>query len=196
MRPSEIPQSYTTGTLAGAGTFYCESCGFTVALHERDQIPDCPHCHGGRFKRASMFGGTVAEPVGTHQVESPAWLPEVRAELEPHGYHVAWQEGERIRSISIEDEITRVGRSLAAEIRFDDPTVSRRHAILHRHDRGVRILDDRSLNGVFVNGERVHEHELRDGDEVVIGRFRLYFISFATRFMSASPGSGSRSSPA
>ena len=52
-------------------------------------------------------------------------------------------------------EWTRIGRSLAADVRFDDPTVSRRHALIVRQPDGVRLLDDRSLNGVFVNGARV-----------------------------------------
>ena len=169
--------SYNAGTLAGAGSFYCETCGFAVALHERDQIPACPHCNGSAFKRASIFGGATAEPVGTHRVhEPPAWLPDARAEMDDSDA-LAYSEGDQQRTVPVEDEFLRVGRSLAADVRFDDPTVSRRHAILHRHDRGVRILDDRSLNGVFVNGERVHSHELADGDEIVIGRFRLYFIS-------------------
>src|SRR5260370_28962143 len=74
-------------------------------------------------------------------------------------------------------EWTRVGRSLAADIRFDDPTVSRRHALIVRQPDGLRVLDDRSLNGVFVNGERVEWSALADGDEVVIGRHRLYFLA-------------------
>ena len=173
----EAIQSYDAGTLAGAGSFYCETCGFAVALHERDQIPACPHCNGSSFKRASLFGGAIAEPVGTHHVEQPpSWLPDLRGELD-EGDHVVYEEGDGPTTIRVEDEFLRVGRSLAADVRFDDPTVSRRHAILHRHERGVRILDDRSLNGVFVNGERVHSHELADGDEIVIGRFRLYFLS-------------------
>ena len=169
--------SFSAGTLAGAGSFYCETCGFAVALHERDQIPACPHCNGSAFKRASIFGGATAEPVGSHRVhEPPSWLPDVRAEIDDTEA-LAYSEGERQLTVAVEEEFLRIGRSLAADVRFDDPTVSRRHAILHRHDRGVRILDDRSLNGVFVNGERVHSHELVDGDEIVIGRFRLYFLS-------------------
>jgi pSer/pThr/pTyr-binding forkhead associated (FHA) protein len=69
-----------------------------------------------------------------------------------------------------------VGRSLAADIRFDDPTVSRRHALIVRQADGVRVLDDRSLNGVFVNGERVEWSPLRDGDEILVGRYRLSFV--------------------
>jgi pSer/pThr/pTyr-binding forkhead associated (FHA) protein len=44
----------------------------------------------------------------------------------------------------------------------------------------VRVLDDRSLNGVFVNGERVEWRVLHDGDEIVVGRYRLQFLEAAT----------------
>ena len=70
----------------------------------------------------------------------------------------------------------RIGRSLSAELRFEDPTVSRRHAVLLVEDDGVRVLDDRSLNGVFVNGERTVSQTLADGDEIVIGRYRLRYF--------------------
>ena len=62
-------------------------------------------------------------------------------------------------------------------MRFDDPTVSRRHALIVRQPDGVRVLDDRSLNGVFVNGERVEWRALADGDEILVGRYRLHFLS-------------------
>ena len=78
--------------------------------------------------------------------------------------------------IALEREWTRIGRSLAADIRFDDPTVSRRHALIVRQPDGLRVLDDRSLNGVFVNGERVEWSTLADGDEIVIGRHHLHFV--------------------
>jgi pSer/pThr/pTyr-binding forkhead associated (FHA) protein len=72
---------------------------------------------------------------------------------------------------------TRIGRSLSAHIRFDDPTVSRRHALVYCDTDGTRVLDDRSLNGVFLNGDRVELAELEDGDEIDIGRFRVFFVS-------------------
>ncbi len=77
---------------------------------------------------------------------------------------------------ALQREWTRIGRSLAADIRFDDPTVSRRHALIVRQPDGLRVLDDRSLNGVFVNGERVEWSTLADGDEIVIGRHHLHFV--------------------
>jgi hypothetical protein len=174
----EAMETYTAGTLAGAGSFHCETCGFAISLHEMDQVPACPHCHGERFHRASLFGETqvVQQPVGPHEVQRPEWLEETRAELEPDEDYLAWETDSGVRVVAIPEGWTRVGRSLAAHIRFDDPTVSRRHALLHREDGPVRLLDDRSLNGVVVNGERMEWRELEDGDEVVIGRFRLYFL--------------------
>ena len=79
-------------------------------------------------------------------------------------------------AFALHREWTRIGRSLAADIRFDDPTVSRRHALIVRQPDGLRVLDDRSLNGVFVNGERVEWSTLADGDEIVIGRHHLHFV--------------------
>ena len=180
--------AFTAGTLAGAGSFRCESCGFAIALHERDEIPSCPHCRGGRFRRASIFeDNTELEPIGSHEVETPDWLEGARGALVSEGDYLAYEDDERIRVVALQDGWTRVGRSLAAHVRFDDPTVSRRHALIHLEGDGARVLDDRSLNGVFLNGERVDWHELEDGDEIVIGRFRLYFISLPGESLSGAP---------
>ena len=169
--------SFSMGTLAGAGCFNCEECGFAVALHEMDEVPECPHCGGKEFKRGSIFGEmAVREPIGQHEVEHPDWLEEARAALEADGEYVAYEEDGRLRVVALKDGWTRIGRSLSADIRFDDPTVSRRHAMVHRGDGATRILDDRSLNGVFVRGERVDMQTLYDGDEVTIGRFDLYLM--------------------
>jgi pSer/pThr/pTyr-binding forkhead associated (FHA) protein len=91
--------------------------------------------------------------------------------------------------VSLTREWTRIGRSLAADIRFDDPTVSRRHALIVRQADGVRLLDDRSLNGVFVNGARVDGKALRNGDEIVVGRYRLLFVSLPAGGATVAPGS-------
>jgi pSer/pThr/pTyr-binding forkhead associated (FHA) protein len=110
-------------------------------------------------------------------VESPDWLAEAREAVEREGDYLAFDEDGQLRVIGLEGGWTRIGRSLAADIRFDDPTVSRRHAMVHRAEGVTRVLDDRSLNGVFVNGDRVDMRTLSDGDELTIGRFRLYFLS-------------------
>ena len=170
-------ETFEAGTLAGAGCFRCEECGFAVALHERDEVPECPHCGGSEFKRSSIFGALnpSQEPLETHPPGHPAWLAEARSALE-QGPYIAFDD-DGLQVVSLREGWTRIGRSLSADIRFDDPTVSRRHAMVHRDSGTVRILDDRSLNGVFVNGDEVEMRELRDGDELTIGRFSLYFLN-------------------
>ena len=171
-------QAFKPGTLAGAGSFRCDVCGFAVALHELDEIPTCPHCGGGRFKRSSIFGDHAeAEPWGGGRPEHPDWLDDVRSALVSEGDYLAYRDEERVRVVPLQEGWTRVGRSMAAHVQFDDPTISRRHALIVRGPDGVRVLDDRSLNGVFVNGARVEWRTLADGDEIVVGRYRLHFLA-------------------
>ncbi len=170
-------ETYLTGTLAGAGSFRCRTCGYAVALNALDEVPRCPGCGNERFARASMFDtGAADDAPSLAGEESGEWVDTVRDELREPGHYLAYRDGDRVSVMPLVSDLIRIGRSLTADIRFDDPTVSRRHAIVVREPGGVRILDDRSLNGVFLNGERVEWGPLSDGDEVVIGRHRLLFI--------------------
>lgn len=181
-------EAFNTGTLAGAGSFRCDSCGFAVALQERDAVPECPECGNESFRRSSLFGDSIRGPMH-HDVEGPPeWLEEAREALVREGDYLAFEDDERVRVFPLQDGWTRIGRSLSAHVRFDDPTVSRRHALLYRDDDGARVLDDRSLNGVFRNGERVELAELEDGDEISIGRFTLFFVSLVRERESATTG--------
>jgi len=171
-------EAFNAGTLAGAGSFSCEACGFGIALHELDEVPTCPDCGGETFTRASLFASGQA-PVAPAVDGPPDWLEEARDALVSDGDYLAYEDDDRVRVLPLQDGWTRVGRSLSAHVRFDDPTVSRRHALLYRDDTGARILDDRSLNGVFRNGARVDHAELNDGDEIALGRYRLYFVSLS-----------------
>jgi hypothetical protein len=170
-------RTFEAGTLAGAGSFHCEECGFAVALHERDQVPECPSCGGASFRRASLFGETDASISPAPESGDVEWLQEARDALVSDGDYLAFDTGERVQVLPLQDGWTRVGRSLSAHVRLDDPTVSRRHALVYRDEDGAKVLDDRSLNGVFLNGERVDLSELEDGDAVAVGRFTLHFIS-------------------
>jgi predicted nucleic acid-binding Zn-ribbon protein len=116
--------------------------------------------------------------------DSDARLQQARDRLQEPGEYLLYEEGGALKTVALTREWTRVGRSLAADVRFDDPTVSRRHALIVRQADGVRVLDDRSLNGVFVNGERIDrsgvgQQALRDGDEIVVGRYRLRFVNIS-----------------
>src|SRR3954453_8249637 len=82
-------EAFTAGTLAGAGSFRCESCGFAVALHELDEVPGCPQCGGRKFKRASVVMArqqdhTTELDQVPHVVE-PDWLSEAREALVANG---------------------------------------------------------------------------------------------------------------
>lgn len=72
------------------------------------------------------------------------------------------------------DEVT-VGRSQDASIFLDDVTVSRRHAELRKRDGDWSVVDNRSLNGTYVNRSRIDEHVLSNGDELQIGKYRFIF---------------------
>ena len=73
-------------------------------------------------------------------------------------------------------DVARAGRSLVGAAPPDDTTVSRRHALIVRRGDETVVLDDRSRNGVFVNGERTAEAVLRDGDLIQLGRVRMRFV--------------------
>jgi pSer/pThr/pTyr-binding forkhead associated (FHA) protein len=137
-----------------------------------------------------MFGQT-AEAAPLQNPDDPEWLAEARDALVAGGDYLAFEDDTRVQVVPLQDGWTRIGRSLSAHVRFDDPTVSRRHALLYRDDGGARVLDDRSLNGVFKNGERVELGELEDGDALSIGRFSVYFISLAGEEARDPEGVGS-----
>lgn len=90
----------------------------------------------------------------------------------PRGRYLLDDAGE---AFALADAVTHIGRGMSNGVRLDDHTVSARHAIVVARPTGVRILDDRSTNGTIVNGRRVDEAELQDGDVVVLGRVVLTY---------------------
>jgi hypothetical protein len=170
--------------MPGAGTFFCLGCGSQVSLQEEDKLPHCTRCRGTSFRRDSIFepmqdhGGTTLElPLPTSETP-PEWLEDAREALPGSGRFLASNTDERgIELFEVAIGWTRIGRSVAADIRLDHPSVSRRHAlIVSEPGEQPRILDDRSLNGVLLNGEKVEWGRLSDGDELVIGRYRLFLL--------------------
>jgi pSer/pThr/pTyr-binding forkhead associated (FHA) protein len=117
----------------------------------------------------------------TRPAAKPAdWLEEVKESISEPGKYLAMFADGRTRVIELSDGWSRIGRSRSADIRLDDPTVSRRHAVVVRTPEGdLRVLDDRSMNGILVNGEAVDWSPLADGDELQIGRYTLNVIESA-----------------
>jgi len=179
-------ESLASGAVTGTGSFRCEVCGYVVTMTTNEVLPQCPGCDGASFTRTSLFGTTLArftrETPSESESESESesderdvMIESALAEIDELGRYLIFHDSDAVRTMALNAGSMRIGRSLSADLRFEDPTVSRRHAVLVGEPDGVRVLDDRSLNGVFVNGERVSSQVLHDGDEILIGRYRLYF---------------------
>jgi pSer/pThr/pTyr-binding forkhead associated (FHA) protein len=91
------------------------------------------------------------------------------------GRYLAIEDGDVTRLVALTRRVTHVGRGFSADLRLEDQSVSRRHALIVDDEDGVRILDDRSANGTFVNGVRVTDAPLHDRDVVQVGRVALVF---------------------
>jgi DNA-directed RNA polymerase subunit RPC12/RpoP len=180
---SPAGEGFTAGTMPGEGTYFCLVCGTQLALRETDELPQCSYCGATRFRRDSIFssrqehGSPTAEFALATKREPPAWLEEAREALTEPGYHLALLDGGGVRTYWLGAGWTRVGRCETADVCLDHPSVSRRHAMIATDgERAPRILDDRSLNGLLVNGRRVDYAELKAGDELSVGRYRLYLL--------------------
>ena len=92
--------------------------------------------------------------------------PESREEL------VIVHDGQRT---PIEAAVVQIGRAPSCDIVLDDRNVSRRHAEIRRRGPVVVLIDLDSTNGTIVNGRRVREHPLADGDRITLGNSRLTF---------------------
>jgi pSer/pThr/pTyr-binding forkhead associated (FHA) protein len=91
------------------------------------------------------------------------------------GRYFAIPDGDEVVVLPL-GRLTRIGRRTTADIVLDDNSVSRRHALVLDRGGTPVIADDRSLNGVYVNGRRVREARLHHGDEVQIGARVMRFL--------------------
>ena len=160
------------------GSLVCVECSYALTLLADDTLPHCPACGGRSFRRAAMFEQTTlgADAIAVAESE-PVAVAAARRRLAGAGPHLVWEADGDVRMRPLEPGWAKIGRSGAADLPLDDPTVSRRHALIVRTEAGeLRALDDRSLNGLFVNGERVEWAPLSDGDELEIGCYRIYVI--------------------
>ena len=79
----------------------------------------------------------------------------------------------------LDKDLTTAGRHPESDIFLDDVTVSRRHAEFVREETGFVVRDVGSLNGTYLNRERIEQATLSNGDEVQIGKFRLVYLTSA-----------------
>jgi len=72
--------------------------------------------------------------------------------------------------------VTTIGRHPDSDVFLDDVTVSRRHSEIHRTGDGLEIIDAGSLNGTYVNGERIERSILREADQLQVGKYKLVVV--------------------
>lgn len=144
--------------------------------HERDNTGDG---YGTGGVKASETTSINLTPVRHEPTITPKLSVEERAAVEalPYGSallvaHSGPNMGARFL---LDSDITTAGRHPDADIFLDDVTVSRRHVEFRRTPRSFEVVDTGSLNGTYVNNDRVDSVELKSGDEVQIGKFRLTF---------------------
>jgi hypothetical protein len=144
-----------------AGSNFCSSCGHVLghASEEPTTITFQP-----------IDAGDLTE-------EQSVVLPDL-----PDGSGLLWvKRGPNAGSkFVLERDVTLAGRHPDSEIFLDDITVSRRHAEFTRTDAGYVVRDVGSLNGTYLNRERIDEANLANGDEVQIGKFKLVFLAAGT----------------
>lgn len=94
------------------------------------------------------------------------------------GRYLAFESRSGMRLFGLTEGATTIGRALGAQIRLDNGHVSRRHATLSQAGGRAQLLDNRSLNGTWVNGERVVVAVLRSGDLIEIGPLVARYLEF------------------
>jgi len=96
--------------------------------------------------------------------------------LAARGRYLALAQGKDTRLIRLESGITHLGRGLTSDLRFEHQHVSRTHALVVRHGRVVRVLDNRSTAGTYVNGRRVIATNIQNGDVIRIGPVVMQYV--------------------
>lgn len=150
----------------------------------------CPRC-GHRNPLAANFCSSCGadletrtdEPNTTMTVTVPVDNPseEIQVELDELppgvGMLVVTRGPNSGSRFALDEPLVTAGRHPDSLIFLDDITVSRRHAEVRKVEGGYKVADVGSLNGTYLNRHRVEEADLRDGDELQIGTFKLLFLA-------------------
>lgn len=144
------------------GSNFCSSCGMPLNQH-----PD----------ETTTVIYTPESPADTEREDLPIDLAELRGRPAVLVVTRGPKAGSRIE---LTEPLTTAGRHPESDIFLDDITVSRRHAEVRRTAAGFEVVDAGSLNGTYVNRQRIERAGLVNGDELQIGRFKLVFFSDPT----------------
>jgi len=162
---------------------FCTACG-------TENSPDsrfCAQCGAPLTSGASRPGGADATSIisagvgpaadGDGEFSTEAHQRAIDA-LSPGSALLVVKRGPNAGSrFLLDQDVTTAGRHPDSDIFLDDVTVSRRHVEFRRDGSGFAVYDVGSLNGTYVNRERIDSAALADGDEVQIGKFRLVYLT-------------------
>ena len=140
----------------------CTTCG----RQNDEDARFCVHCGAALRPESTQPLEEVVPPYGDLDVHAP-----------PGGPRLIVRNGQLAGSVfSVTGEIHMIGRAPQSDVFLDDVTVSRRHAEIRREGGTYVLRDEGSLNGTYVNAERLDgSHTLRDRDVIQVGRYRLLF---------------------
>ncbi|HUH80750.1 MAG TPA: FHA domain-containing protein [Solirubrobacteraceae bacterium] len=144
------------GFVNNEGANYCQRCGALLPRAEGDGDP------ATATYRIGETGELVPVEIGEVTARGPAFV--IRA-----------GGGRMGESFPVDGERMSIGRRPDSEVFLDDITVSRDHALLINRGDDWYLDDCGSLNGTYVNRERIESHRLQEGDEVQIGKYKLTF---------------------
>jgi pSer/pThr/pTyr-binding forkhead associated (FHA) protein len=155
--------------MTGIGSVYCTRCG----RENPEDARFCANC-GAALKDETTISFTPIE--AEEEAAEEVGLPQ--AQLEPGQALLVVRRGPNAGSrFLLDKDVVTAGRHPESDIFLDDVTVSRRHAEFRRKDGQYYVHDVGSLNGTYVNRQRVEEAALTSGDELQIGKFKLTFFA-------------------
>jgi len=151
------------------GARFCSHCGTPLARASAAERP------GESTSTISLGGWESAEP----EVVDESGADAAAVEALPAGTALlVVRRGPNAGSrFLLDKDLTTAGRHPESDIFLDDVTVSRRHVEFYRRGGSFTVRDVGSLNGTYVNRERIEESGLNGGDEVQVGKFRLVFLT-------------------
>jgi pSer/pThr/pTyr-binding forkhead associated (FHA) protein len=164
---------------------FCSNCG--AALDASGGAPATAPAHG-QTSTISIQGVDLAEMPEKGEGLSAADQAAVDALPTGSALLVVRRGPNSGSRFLLDSDVTTAGRHPASDIFLDDVTVSRRHAEFVRSGDGFSVRDVGSLNGSYVNRQRIDEAALSGGDEVQIGKYRLVYYPSQHGHPSSSAG--------
>jgi pSer/pThr/pTyr-binding forkhead associated (FHA) protein len=153
---------------------FCSQCGTRLVGADSDAPPQ-PEASGETTATIAIGPGDKADTADRQL--NPVDAAAVDALPAGHALLVVQRGPGSGSRFLLDADVVQAGRHPDSEIFLDDVTVSRRHAEFHRSGEAFTVSDVGSLNGTYVNRDRIDRVQLKDGDEVQIGKYRLVFFS-------------------